>query len=100
MCFSEPEFIEKKPSVMAASCMLSAIRGIDPAAAVEVAAELCMLLGCTAAEVDEHVALIDSLVASTTSMATPEKSENNNPATEPPVKKPYHLDGCVHNNGL
>lgn len=90
---------------MAASCMLSAIRGIDPAAAVEVSTELCNLLACSAVEVDEHVALIDALVASTTAAAaantpeaTPEKSENNNPATttvEPPVKKPYQLD-CVH----
>lgn len=81
---------------MAASCMLSAIRGIDPTAANEVAAELCDLLACSAAEVDEHVALIDALVASTTAAATPEKSENNNPTvTEPLVKKPYQM-GCVH----
>ncbi|XP_022170567.1 G1/S-specific cyclin-D2-like [Myzus persicae] len=93
-CYIEPDFIEKKPSVMAASCTLSAIRGIDPSAAAEVAAELCVLLGCTAAEVDEHVSLIDALVASTTAAATPEKSENNNPASEPPVKKPYLVQDC------
>lgn len=85
--------------------MLSAIRGIDPAAAAEVSAELCNLLACSAAEVDEHVALIDALVASTTAAAaantpeaTPEKSENNNPETtavEPPVKKPFQMD-CLH----
>lgn len=81
---------------MAASCMLSALRGIDPAAANEVAAELCGLLACSAAEVDEHVSLIDALVASTTAAATPEKSENNNPAVaEPAAKKPYQTD-CVH----
>lgn len=94
--FAEPEFIAKKPSVMAASCTLSAVRGIDPAAAAQVAAELCGLLACTAAEVDEHVALIDALVASTTAAAavTPEKSENNNPATEPAAKRPYQTGGC------
>lgn len=98
--FTEPEFIAKKPSVMAASCMLSAIRGIDPAAAAEVSAELCGLLACTAAEVDENVALIDALVASTTAAATPEKSENNNPAAEPPVKKPYQVQDCSVHGGL
>lgn len=100
VCFcpsAEPEFIVKKPSVIAASCMLSAIRGIDPAAAAEVSAQLCGLLACSVAEVDEHVALIDALVASTTAAATPEKSENNNPAAEPPAKKPYRMDDCsVH----
>lgn len=82
--------------------MLSAIRGIHPAAASEVNAELCSLLACSVAEVDEHVALIDTLVASTTA-ATPEKSENNNPATtttELPVKKPYQMDGCSVHGGL
>ncbi|XP_026810881.1 G1/S-specific cyclin-D2-like isoform X3 [Rhopalosiphum maidis] len=99
-CYIEPDFIAKKPSVMAASCMLSAIRGIDPSAAAEVAAELCVLLACTAAEVDEHVSLIDALVASTTAAATPEKSENNNPASEPPVKKPYRVQDCgLHGGG-
>ncbi|XP_050548795.1 G1/S-specific cyclin-D2-like [Daktulosphaira vitifoliae] len=99
-CYIEPEFITKKPSVMAASCMLSAIRGIDPVTAAEVAAELCGLLECSTTEVDEHVSLIDALVASTTAAAlTPEKSENNNPAmaAEPPLKKPYHsMDDCLH----
>ncbi|XP_025192198.1 G1/S-specific cyclin-D2-like [Melanaphis sacchari] len=99
-CYIEPDFIAKKPSVMAASCMLSAIRGIDPSAAAEVASELCMLLACTAAEVNEHVSLIDALVASTTAAATPEKSENNNPASEPPVKKPYRVqDYGLHDGG-
>jgi len=96
---AEPDFIEKKPSVMAASCMLSAIRGIDPSAAAEVAGELCGLLACTADEVDEHVSLIDALVASTTAAATPEKSENNNPASEPPVKKPYRVQDCGLHGG-
>lgn len=79
--------------------MLSAIRGIDPAAANQVAAELYSLLACSAAEVDENVSLIDALVASTTAAATmtPEKSENNNPAApDPPIKKPYQNMDCVH----
>lgn len=73
--------------------MLSAIRGIDPTAAAGVSAELYSLLACSAAEVDEHVSLIDALVASTTAAATPEKLENNNPAAEPPAKRPYQMDG-------
>lgn len=86
---------------MAASCMLSAIRGIDPAAASEVTTELCNLLACSVAEVDEHVSLIDALVASTTAAVTPEKSENNNPTTtELPVKKPYQMDGCSVHGGI
>lgn len=85
---------------MAASCMLSAIRGIDPAAAVEVASALCTLLACSSSEVDEHVSLIEALVASTTAAATPEKSENNNPADEPLSKRPYHMDGCSVHGGL
>jgi len=97
---SDPEFLTKKPSVIAASCTLSAVRGIDPAAAVQVASELCGLLACSAAEVDELVALIEALVASTTAAATPEKSENNNPAAQPPSKRPYHVDGCGVHGGL
>ncbi|CAH1985169.1 unnamed protein product [Acanthoscelides obtectus] len=69
LCGAEPSLIQTPPSVIAAACIASAVRGLKLTTADAAVRETCSMLNIALRSVEYLVSVIDSAVAS---MASPQ----------------------------
>ncbi|KAG5882106.1 hypothetical protein JTB14_016869 [Gonioctena quinquepunctata] len=74
ICYTEPSLIQTPPSVIAAACLCSAVRGLKLSATQEAGKDICKMLNVSVETIEYLVGVIDSAVAKV-APPTPEKME-------------------------
>jgi hypothetical protein len=76
-CISEPEFIQSRPSLLAAASIGAAVRGLNSPSAATALASVCALTRVDPASAERVVRHIESVVASETASLQPLPTAGN-----------------------
>ncbi|XP_050298699.1 G1/S-specific cyclin-D2 [Anthonomus grandis grandis] len=82
ICSTEPSLIQTLPSLIAAACLSSAVRGLKLSCQSIAVDEICSMLNVDVTKIDLYINVVDSVVER---VANPEGAEKK---TKEPAKKP------------
>ncbi|XP_023709754.1 G1/S-specific cyclin-D2 [Cryptotermes secundus] len=81
LCYTEPEFIQSRPSVLAAASIGAAVRGLNPPSAASALTSVCALTHVDPAAAEHVLCHIESVVASESASLQTLPTANNNKVT-------------------